>query len=221
VSSADAFDGIPAEAFDFYDGLEADNSKTYWTAQRTVYDECVRGPLTAMLAGLEPEFGPGVVFRPYRDVRFSKSKLPYKDHQGAFVQTADAVGYYLQIGAEGLRVAGGWYEPAPPQVARYRDVVAGPAGAELERVVSTVTSAGFELGGDRLKTRPRGVDPDHPRLDLLRHRSVVASRSWAPEPWMSEPSALLVVRDAWRTLAPLVEWLAASVGPGDPERRRR
>ena len=41
------FRGIPAEAFDFYDGLAADNSKTYWTAQRGVYEQCVRGPLTA------------------------------------------------------------------------------------------------------------------------------------------------------------------------------
>jgi uncharacterized protein (TIGR02453 family) len=221
VTAAGAFSGIPAEAFDFYDGLEADNSKTYWTAQRAVYDACVRGPLTAMLAALEPEFGPGVVFRPYRDVRFSKSKLPYKDHQGAFVEAADAVGYYVQVNAEGLHVAGGWYDPAGPQLARYREIVAGPAGAELERVVGTVTGAGFELGGDRLKTRPRGVDPDHPRLQLLRHRSVVASRSWPAEGWMSEPSTLLVVRDAWRSLAPLVEWLAASVGPGDPERHRR
>jgi len=221
VTTSGTFAGIPAEAFDFYDGLAADNSKTYWTAQRDVYDLCVRGPLVAMLAELEPEFGPGVVFRPYRDVRFSKSKLPYKDHQGAFVERADAVGFYLQVAAEGLRVAGGWYDPAGPQVARYREVVDGPAGAQLERVVAGLVEGGFEIGGDVLKTRPRGVDPDHPRLELLRHRSLVASRSWQPEPWMSEPSALQAVADAWRAMAPLVDWLADGVGPGDHERHRR
>ncbi len=214
------FRGIPAEAFDFYDGLEADNSKTYWTAHKPVYDECIRGPLTELLADLEPEFGTGVVFRPYRDVRFAKDKRPYKDHQGAFVETADAVGYYVQLSAEGLRVAGGWYDPAGPQVARYRDVVAGPGGAELEQIVGKVAAAGFEIGGDRLKTRPRGIDPDHPRIELLRHRSVVAGRSWQPQAWMSKPSAARKVRDAWLAMSPLVEWLTANVGPGDPQRHR-
>jgi uncharacterized protein (TIGR02453 family) len=215
------FRGIPAEAFDFYDGLEADNSKTYWTAHRSTYDECIRGPLTDLLADLEPEFGSGVVFRPYRDVRFAKDKRPYKDHQGAFVETADAVGYYVQLSSEGLRVAGGWYDPAGPQVARYRDVVAGPGGAELEKIVAKVEAAGFEIGGDKLKTRPRGIDPDHPRIELLRHRSVVAGRSWQPQAWMSRPAAAGKVRDAWRAMGPLVEWLTASVGPGDPDRHRR
>ncbi len=215
------FRGIPAEAFDFYDGLEADNSKTYWTAHKAVYDECIRGPLTDLLTDLEPEFGPGAVFRPYRDVRFSKDKRPYKDHQGAFVETADAVGYYVQLSAEGLRVAGGWYDPSGPQVARYRDIVAGPGGVELEPIVTKVQAAGFEIGGDRLKTRPRGIDPDHPRLELLRHRSVVAGRSWPPRAWMSKPAAAERVRDAWRAMAPLVEWLAANVGPGEPDRHRR
>jgi len=215
------FRGIPAEAFDFYDGLAADNSKTYWTAQRGVYEQCVRGPLTDLLADLEPQFGTGAVFRPYRDVRFSKDKRPYKDHQGAFVEVADAVGYYVQISSHALMVAGGWYDPAGPQVARYRDIVAGPAGTELERIAAQVTAAGYEIGGDRLKTRPRGVDPDHPRIELLRHRSVVASRSWEPRAWMSKPAAANRIRDAWQTMTPLVEWLAAAVGPGDPDRHRR
>ena len=215
------FRGIPAEAFEFYDGLVADNSKTYWTANRATYDDCVRAPLVALLEALEPEFGPGSTFRPYRDVRFSKDKTPYKDHQGGFVETQDAVGYYVQISAEGLRVAGGWYDSASEQVARYREIVAGPGGAELERIVAATTKAGYELGGDVLKTRPRGVDPDHPRIELLRHRSVVVGRHWEPQAWMSRPSAATKVRDAWRAMRPLVEWLTANVGPGDHEQRRR
>src|ERR1051325_11884594 len=73
-----AFRGWPAEALEFYEGLEADNSKTYWTAHKTVYDEKVHAPMLALLAELEPEFGAGKIFRPYRDVRFSADKSPYK-----------------------------------------------------------------------------------------------------------------------------------------------
>ena len=91
------FRGIPAEAFEFYDGLVADNSKTYWTAHRQTYEEAVKAPLVELLATLEPEFGPASLFRPYRDVRFSKDKRPYKAHQGAFIDVQDAVGYVATV----------------------------------------------------------------------------------------------------------------------------
>lgn len=216
------FTGFPDEAFAFYEGLAADNSKAYWTAHKGTYDAAVRGPMLELLGALEDEFGPAHLFRPYRDVRFARDKSPYKDHQGGFVEVADAVGYYVQVAAHGLMIAGGWYSPQGQQVARYRDVVDGPAGAELERIVTDVTTAGLTLDGDQLKTRPRGVDPDHPRLELLRYRSLVGIREHALEPWVHEPGALDVVRDGWRALRPLVEWLAAHVGPGeDPGERRR
>jgi uncharacterized protein (TIGR02453 family) len=215
------FSGIPDDAFAFYEGLRADNSKTYWTAHRPVYEESVKAPLVELLGELEDDFGAGSVFRPYRDVRFAKDKTPYKDHQGAFVEVADAVGYYVQVNADGLMVAGGWYDPQGPQVARYREVVDGPAGAELARIVDEARSQGFEVGGDRLKTRPRGVDPDHPRIELLRHRSVVATQRWEPEPWVHTRKAFDAVCDSWHELEPLVGWPAASVGPGDPDRHRR
>jgi uncharacterized protein (DUF2461 family) len=71
-----AFQGWPAEALDFYEGLEADNSKTYWTGRKAFYDEKVLGPMTALVEELAPEFGEPKIFRPYRDVRFSKDKSP-------------------------------------------------------------------------------------------------------------------------------------------------
>ena len=82
-----AFSGWPEEALDFYDGLAADNSKTYWTANRPVYDELVLGPMAELVEELAAEFGDTKIFRPYRDVRFSKDKTPYKTHIGAMVGT--------------------------------------------------------------------------------------------------------------------------------------
>ena len=171
------FAGFPDAALQFYEGLQADNSKSYWTAHRETYETAVRQPMLELLAGLEGEFGPGHAFRPYRDVRFSKEKTPYKDHQGGFVEVGDAVGLYVQVSADGLYAGGGWYSPQGQQIARYRDLVDGPAGAELERLVAEARKAGLTVGGDRLATRPRGTAPDHPRLDLLRHRSLVVSRA--------------------------------------------
>ena len=222
VEPVEPFDGFPDDALAFYEGLAADNSRVYWARHHHVYESAVRQPMLALLAELAEEFGPGHAFRPHRDVRFSKDKTPYKDHQGGFVEVGDAVGYYVQISADGLLVAGGWYSPQGEQLTRYRAVVDESSGAHLQRVLADVEKAGHVIGGDRLKTRPRGVDPNHPRLDLLRHRSLTASRSHPPEPWLSTRKALDEVRSGWQALSPLVEWLASAVGPGaDPGEGRR
>ncbi|MEZ5116357.1 MAG: DUF2461 domain-containing protein [Candidatus Nanopelagicales bacterium] len=207
------FTGIPAEAFDFYDALTADPTKSFWEAHKDDYVQHVREPLEALTATLADEFGPAKLFRPYRDVRFSKDKSPYKDHQGAFVAVQDAVGYYVQLSGHGLMAAAGWYAPGGAQVHRYREAVDGSQGGELEAAVETLRRKGFEVSGDVMKTRPRGVDPDHPRIELLRHRSLVASHTWEPAAWMGTKAAATRVRDMWRAARPMVDWLAAYVGP--------
>ncbi|HEU5028968.1 MAG TPA: DUF2461 domain-containing protein [Spirillospora sp.] len=205
------FTGFTSEAFEFYEGLLTDNSKSYWTANRQVYDEHVRGPMADLCTELEEEFGAVKLFRPYRDVRFSKDKTPYKTHQGGH-----SGGYYVQIDADGLMVAGGMYAPTPEQLRRYRAAVgADSSGKELQAIVDGLRAAGLEIAGDRLKTRPRGTPEDHPRLDLLRHRSLYAHEGWPADPWMATPEVVTRVRAAWRRLRPLVEWGDEHVGPPD------
>ncbi|QIX49513.1 DUF2461 domain-containing protein [Rhodococcus sp. DMU1] len=205
------FTGFPVAALDFYEDLEADNSKPFWAAHKAVYDDCVRGPMLALLAELEPEFGPGKAFRPHRDVRFSADKSPYKTHQGGFVQTGPGVGFYVQIDAAGLRIAGGFYAGSSAQVSAYRATVDDSRhGPRLETLVRRLRRAGYEIGGERLKTRPRGVAEDHPRLDLLRHKSLTAAREHPSPEWLDSPRTLNEVRTAWRDVRPLVEWLTAA-----------
>jgi len=205
------FTGFPTAALDFYEDLEADNSKPFWAAHKAVYDDCVRGPMLALLADLEQEFGTGKVFRPYRDVRFSNDKTPYKTHQGGFVATGPGVGYYVQIDAAGLTVAGGFYSGTPAQVAAYRAAVDDERrGTELGKILRRLRRGGYEIGGSTLTTRPRGVDPDHPRLDLLRHRSLNAGRSDVSPPWIDSTRTLDEVRNSWRAFRPLVEWLTSA-----------
>src|SRR5689334_13529786 len=118
-----SFSGFPLAGLDFYEDLEADNSKAFWTAHKHVYDESVRAPMVALTAELEADFGTAKIFRPYRDVRFSKDKVPYKDHQGAVVSPTPGVGWYVQIGAAGLFVAGGCYTATPDQLANLRATI--------------------------------------------------------------------------------------------------
>jgi uncharacterized protein (TIGR02453 family) len=208
-----AFEGFPAGAFEFYERLEADNSKSFWDAHKAEYQAYVRDPMLALADELEEEFGPAQVFRPYRDTRFSADKSPYKTHQGMFVSRIPGTGYYVQISADGAHAGGGFHSHGPDQVERYRQAVdAGQSGATLARIVAALGHDGLAVGGDRLKTRPRGVAGDHPRLDLLRYRSLTAGKDWPAGPELSSPAALGLIRQTWRNLTPLCDWLAEHVG---------
>jgi uncharacterized protein (TIGR02453 family) len=219
-----SFEGFPDEGLVFYEGLEADNTKTYWTRAKSSYDEHVRAPLLALLEELAPEFGTAKVFRPYRDVRFSNDKTPYKTHQGAVIHPEGrAAAWYVQISADGLRVAGGCWRLESDQVARYRRAVADDVqGPRLQAEVDRLAAAGWAIDGERLVRVPAGFDADAPRLDLLKHKSMHASRSWEPADWLHTRRALDEVRDAWRDLTALNAWLDDNVGATtkEPSRRR-
>ena len=133
--------------------------------------------MKALVAALEPEFGPAKVFRPYRDVRFAKDKTPYKTHQGAYVGAGPSTGWYVEISARGTRVGAGFYDADGPRLAAIREAMADEkSGKALERLLSKLEKDGFEIGGDRLKTSPRGYDADHPRIELLRCKQLFAEQ---------------------------------------------
>ena len=137
-----SFDGIPLAALDFYEDLEADNTKAFWTAHKHVYDEPVKAPLQALAEALAKEFGTPKFFRPYRDVRFSKDKTPYKTHQGIWFGESSM---YLHVSAAGLFVAGGYWDTDSAQVDRLRRAIADDvAGHALQKALASVRRKGFE-----------------------------------------------------------------------------
>lgn len=205
-----AFRGWPAEALEFYEGLAADNSKNYWQAHKTAYDECVLRPMLELLAELDAEFGAGKVFRPYRDVRFSADKSPYKTAIGATL----ARGGYVQLSADGLAVGCGMYHLEPDELARFRDAVSDDAtGRRLETIVAELRAAGVDVTArDVLKTAPRGYPKDHPRVELLRHKGLVAWKQWPVARWLGTAKAKDRVVDVLRAAGPLNDWLVKNVG---------
>lgn len=206
-----SFTGIPHAAAQYYADLEQDNTREFWAARRSDYERHVRAPMVDLLAGLEPDFGAAKVFRPHRDVRFSADKSPFKTHQGGYVPVAEATGWYVEVSADGLRVGAGCYRMTTERLASYRRAVDGArTGPELERIVRGLREAGWEIGGDRLKTAPRGVSRDHPRIDLLRYRSLTAMRWIEDGDVVTTPRLLPEVRDLWHGLRPFVMWLEAT-----------
>ena len=209
------FRGWPETAFDFYARLELDNTKAFWQANRAIYDEAVRAPFDALSDLVEGEYGRLRVFRPYRDVRFSKDKAPYKTAAGAVTEGADDSIYYVQVSAEGLFVGCGYYHMASDQLQRWRAAVDDEkSGAAMVKVVAALRTARFEIGAmDALKTAPRGYPRDHPRVELLRMKGLTAGKSFPVARWVHTPSAAARIVGVWSHCAPMNEWLARLVGP--------
>jgi uncharacterized protein (TIGR02453 family) len=213
------FTGIPFAALDFYEDLEADNSKVFWTAHKHVYDEQVKVPLQELAHELADEFGPAKFFRPYRDVRFAKDKTPYKNHQGIYFGQSRR---YLQISAAGMYVSGGIYEMASDQVDRYRRSVAEDlSGQALQASITAAGKAKLVILGDRLTRVPAGYHKEHPRLDLLLHKSMYASRDFGCPEWLKTARAKSEILKTWRAMQPLIDWLDKYVGPSDKPIERR
>jgi uncharacterized protein (TIGR02453 family) len=212
------FRGWKAEALEFFDGLEAENTKAYWQRNKQVYESLVRAPMEELLVELAPEWGEGRIFRPYRDVRFSADKSPYKTSIAATVGDG-----YIQLTANGLGVGAGMWEMAPDQLERYRQAVDETrSGNKLTAVVAAARKAGIDVSGHgALKTAPKGYPKDHPRIELLRYKGLVGWQEWPAAPWLGTRKAKDRVVRCFQGSAPLSAWLKTNVGPSTlpPSRR--
>lgn len=208
-----AFSGIPQQALDFYAGLEVDNSKAYWEANKAIFTAAVKAPIQALCEELA-EYGPFHVFRPYNDVRFAKNRPPYKTQQGAYGEAEGGAGYYFHISREGLLVATGYYSMMRDQLERFRAAVdADHTGQELAEIVAALSKR-YEFGAiGELKTAPRGYPKDHPRIALLRRKGLTMSRQLGAPRWLHTKQAADKIRHVWRDAEPMNAWLDAHVGP--------
>jgi uncharacterized protein (TIGR02453 family) len=204
--------GFRPAAFDWFAGLEADNSREWFHAHRYTYDHAVRGPLAALLEELAGD-APVRIARPNRDLRFAADKTkPYKDRCYGTIDGR----LYAEIAADSLFAGTGYRTMDAAQLARFRAAVDDDAsGTALEAIVGALTAGGVSTWGEALKTVPRGFDRDHPRAALLRHKLLIAGARIAPDPTVRDiphDVALAHLRDTWVACAPLVAWLDEHVG---------
>jgi len=222
------FTGIPPAAFEFYERLQLDNSRTFWLANKKIYEAEVKGSIEDLLDELTsryPKRGPFHIFRPYRDVRFAKDKTPYKENIGALGESEGGAGYYVHLNASGMFAGSGYYHMASDQLERFRTAVdADTTGAVLAKRLAEVTKAGFQVGAmDELKTAPRGYAKDHPRVEILRRKGLFVGKEWPRAKWMSTKAVADRVGQAWDAGNPVNAWLDKHVGPSTlpPDEHRR
>ncbi len=214
----------------WFDGLAQDNSRAYFTAHRVSYDRAVQEPLSALLNALSVQTGgTAKLFRQNRDIRFSADKRPYKTNASGVISDCShsAAVLYVAVSADGLQAATGYHGLAKDQLIRLRQALTAEenalgTGANLRVILETLRSAGLEVDTDSLKGMPRGVPKDAPNADLVRLRSLTASRFLEPERLTNENVAAWV-SEVWKAAAPMNAWLDNYVGASTlpPETRGR
>ena len=202
----------PPAALEFLTELEANNDRDWFKANRARYDADLLEPARALAQKLghlgEPHF-----FRPYNDTRFHM-RPPIKEQLGVAIGYGAAGGFYFELSLDGLLVAAGMHRPASDQLDRFRALIDDARRAKgFEAAVEKAAEAGLDLPEPELKRAPRGYSPDHPRLDLLRRKSLAVYRRHPLAKWLHTAECDRRVRTQLETARPLVTWLAENVGP--------
>jgi uncharacterized protein (TIGR02453 family) len=215
---SERFMGFPREGFEFFKELASNNNREWFQAHKEVYDRACRGPMQALVEELEPRFGKARISRINRDVRFSRDRAPYKTYIAAGVG-----GHYISFSADGLYVGAGLYRPETAVLQRFRAAIDDPTtGRQIQGIVASLRRKRYEVDAhEKLSSAPRGYPPDHPRIELLQMKDIVAGRLFPPAGWVSTAKALARIERVIADTAALVTWLKRNVTGGNREAGKR
>ena len=222
------FQGFPKEGLAFLRALKRNNNRPWFERRKDDYDQLVRLPMQSLISDLQapfrsfaPEFDLNPkrsIFRIYRDVRFSKDKLPYKTNVAAhFVlrgkpKGVSGSGYYVTIEPGEVYAGAGIYMPEADQLKKIRRAIA----ERSEEFLAIVTNHQFKktfgaMEGEKLVRVPAGFAPDHPMADYLRHKHFFVGISW-PESRCLKARFVKDVARVFEQATPLVVFLNRAIG---------
>lgn len=210
--------------FKFLIELKSSNTKEWFAANKKRFENEVREPLLGFIEAFAPhleEISPyflaiasrsgGSMFRIHRDVRFSSDKSPYKTNAGLHFRhengkDAHCPGFYLHLEPGKCFCGAGIWRPDSASLKAVRDLI-------LERPdqwKKVSRSPHFSLGGDSLKRPPRGYDKDHPLIDDLKRKDMVAFVDLSDEEVVGDDFLEQYV-DHCRRFAPFVKFISEAV----------
>lgn len=207
------------ETLAFLRDLAAHNDRDWFAANRARHRAAVQAPAeafaAAVSAGLLARTGAGVPARHYRlhrDLRFARDKTPFHTHLHiGFSDRPGGAAWMVGLETGRFVVGYGVMAFAPPQLARWREAVAGPDGAALMATLEAMRGGGARLDVPELARVPAPHRADHPAADLLRRKGLTL---WHDLP----PEAAFGAAGIDRTLAmlagfePVRDWLLSRLG---------
>ena len=225
VPGAETFPGFADPSMRFFHELDAHQDRAWFLEHKSEYEEQWARPLAGLLAQVAPRierFYKGLplrdpkVFRLQRDVRFSLDKSPYKTHVSGLLalrggsETVEApAALYVQLGTESFVGAGVYFMPPPLLKAWRETLLDSRRGAAMARAVDGLTDRGYTVSSmDSLKTAPRGVEPNHPRIALLKHKGLALGFPAIPAGLLGTAGFADWLIDRAEETAPVVQKLA-------------
>jgi uncharacterized protein (TIGR02453 family) len=215
-------------SFKFLKDLASNNSRDWFLANKTRFEEQLRTPfltllgdLQAPLAKISPHYRAdtrgqdGSLFRQHRDTRFAHDKTPYKTWAGARLfhersKGIEAPVFYLHIQPGGCFAGGGLWHPQPDALKKVRDFLANNPAAWKKATQSKAFREHLTPGGDALSRPPRGYDPAHELIDDIKRKDFVASATFDEKLATSAEFKPYLV-DTFKRVAPMIDYLCASL----------
>lgn len=211
----DPFSHLIPDARAFLSELAANNTRDWFTAQKTRYETGLKTPATHLLDQLAHDIGRETgrtltpkLFRPHRDVRFSKDKTPYHTHLH-MLWTLDtpgrqSPGFFFGISPDNVSLGGGVMGFDKPVLTDWRQAVDGAFADRLKARINHAAAHGFHPRDPELKRVPAPFDKDHPHGDLLRRKGLVLWRALDPSEYGTPLNAL---KTGFTQLSPVLEEL--------------
>lgn len=217
---------IKPETLGFLTEVAENNNREWFAQHKERYESCKADVLSfveeliPLLAAVDPEFpletqAKKCLMRIYRDVRFSKNKNPYKNNYGISFAVKGNRGpdYYLHLQPGGSFFAAGYWMPEPPALKHIREEIDYNTDEFLEIINADSFKSVFALSDeDTLKKAPKGYDPAHPQIALLKLKSYIASFPIADKA-LFKPAIVNQLKLAFQGIYPFVQFLRRAVLP--------
>ncbi len=206
---------IKKETLSFLKDLSKNNSKPWFAENKSRYT-LAHENMIAFAEDLKNEMskyddivdqtGKKILFRIYRDIRFSKDKTPYKNGFSGQLRRETAKlrgGYYFFIQPNGQTfIGGGFWKPESKDLTRIRHEIAHDTDAFRSIFADKNLQSRFgELQGEQVKTAPKGYKKDDPAIDLLRFKSYYFGKNYTDAEVLQESFLDSIITD-YRSLRP-------------------
>ena len=209
---------VPKSVFTFFKKLEKNNNRDWFNENKPEFkaiEKDVKAVYNTIFENLNmhDEIDKLKVFRIYRDVRFSKNKLPYKTHfGGSFNRLKPRLrgGYYLHLQPNNESfIATGFWEPAKEDLLRIRKEFEMD-DSEIRDILADKkfnTVWGNSFVGDEVKTAPRGFDKEHKAIDLIKKKQYIFTKKFTDKAVL-DANFLDEVNASFKAIRPFFDYLS-------------
>ena len=208
---------ISKSALDFFKKLEKNNNRNWFNEHKKEFKtiEAQTKQTYQELSDLlntHDDIDKFKMFRIYRDVRFSKNKLPYKTHfGGSFHRKKPELrgGYYLHIQPNNESfIATGFWQPNKEDLLRIRKELEQD-DSEMREIINNNKFKRIwgDLVGDEVKTAPKGFSKEHKSIDLIRKKQFIFSKKFSDKEVLA-PNFIKSVDEYFREIRPYFNYMS-------------